>query len=67
MYGSYLLTFSVKAKIYSVKFQQAVKKILSLKFFIYFRHEISFPNSILKDPGKKVGRFSINKKSLHFN
>ena len=65
MQGSYLLTFSVKAKVYSAKFQQAIAKIRSLNF-TYFLHEITFPSSILEGPAMKVGHFLI-KKGLHFD
>ena len=57
MNGSYL-SFLVKAKVYSVKFQQTITKILSLDLFPI----IFFPKSIFKVPGKKLGLFFMNKK-----
>ena len=60
MLGSYLLSFSVRVKVYSVKFQQTYAKILPLNFS-FFPHEIFFPKSTFKGPGKKLGQFFMKK------
>ena len=62
MYGSYLLSFSVKVKGYSAKFQQTIAKILPLNISFFFRHEIFFFKSTFKGPGKKLGQFFKSKK-----
>ena len=54
---------SVKAKVYSERFQQTVAKILPLNFsYFFFPCEIAFPKNIFTGPGKKLGQFFMNKK-----
>ena len=60
MYGSYLLSSLVKAKVYS-KFQQTIAKILSkIFFFFFFLSFLLFPKSTFKGPERKIGQFFMD-------
>ena len=62
MLQSYLLPLLVKAKVYSVKYQQAVAKVPSLNFSFFFLTKFSFLKVHFKSTGKKLCQFFMNKK-----
>ena len=58
----FIVFFSVKTKVYSVKFQEIIAKILFPEVFHYFRQEIFFPRSTFKVPVKTISQPFMNRK-----